>query len=160
MKSPRSLLIAAFSLALPLLCGPIFPRCVLACDTASDATPDSDCVVMERSGVKGVWLNLERADEYRKLRLAEPELKLQIDLAGRRQTILEWQIEQYSEVLSLDEANLAAVKESLETMAQTTAAAKVAENKAREELNVWYRNPAIWAAFGALVVVGVGTALR
>lgn len=127
-----------------------------ACDTAATATKASMCVVMSRDGVRGVWYELKTANELRetrdKFKLEVPELKLQIRLGDRRNSVRDFQLESYREVVAIKDGSIKLAQDSMVAFARTAREAREAEREAVEELNAWYRSQVLWMGIGASVV--------
>lgn len=146
-------------LALVLAAALSMPYAAEACEVSATASPDSECVVMPREGVRGVWFRLDVANSLRQLRLEVPELRLQLDkseriVEARDQQVLAYvrAIEEWKSVHS----DLLAQNQLLVADARR-ARNEVAEANASR--GAWYRHPALWFAAGALVTGAVGGAI-
>lgn len=126
----------------------------LACDTAAEATTQSDCVVMERAGQRGVWFNLAQADEIRRLRLEVPELRLQITNLERAVDVQTQRVDLYREAGQLR-------REASEVAQMALNDALARETRLRSELDAWYRSPVFWLVVGVVVTAAafIGGAL-
>lgn len=133
----------------------VSPSVARACDTLATATLESDCVVMDRAGRKGVWFSLDTADKLRKLKLEVPELRLQILNYEKTLEIKNFQISSYLETIALKDSVIQTSKASMDTFARQARLAQEGERLALNELHAWYRSPALWAAVGATVVTGI-----
>lgn len=127
------------------------PAHAMDCVTAANATPASECVVLEQNGVRGVWFELKIADELRKAKLSFPELQLQIGALEQRGAVRDWQLERYLEVISLKQEALSEMDKGLAAQVRIAREARDGERKAVERLHAWYNQPSLW--FGAGVVV-------
>ena len=74
MRPTKSLLSALLILACSTHVLPVH-----ACDTEKTATPDSTCVITERNGRKGVWYDIDTADNMRKEYVAAPMIRNLLD---------------------------------------------------------------------------------
>lgn len=132
----------------------------LACDTVVTATPKSTCVVMEREGSRGLWFSLAAADELRRYKLEAPELRLQIRSYEQMARVREVQVKTYLDVIALKDSTIKTAETNMEAFTRQAREAREAEREARDELNAWYRSPALWAAVGGILVTGIAVALE
>lgn len=132
------------------------PASALDCVTAANATPASDCVVLERDGARGVWFDLKTADELRKAKLSFPELQLQIGALEQRGAVRDWQLERYLEVISLKQEALSEMDKGLAAQVRIAREARKGEREAVEALHAWYNQPSLWFASGVVVSVVAG----
>jgi hypothetical protein len=140
-----------------LLLLPIKVR-ALECVAALHATAQSECVVIERAGVRGIWFQLAVADELRRAKIANSEYQLQVALLEQRAGLRDWQLAQYMDVINLKQEAVTELERGLEAQVSLAREAREAEKRAEAELSAWYRQPALWFAAG-LVVSSVTMAL-
>lgn len=112
----------------------------LKCDTAIEETPDSQCVVMNRQGMRGVWFELGVANELRRNTRLLDGLQLQLN--------------KYSMITALAEKEASVCREQVAVLESTrlklekqVELATSDARKAREELasgRRWYTSPIFW----------------
>jgi TolA-binding protein len=118
------------------------------CVTEATATPASDCVIATRAGVRGVWFQLQLADQLRREHLEVPELRLQVERFTQLEAVLTARMDQYREAAVLR-------REAAEGLERQLVESMEREAAARAEADAWWRQPALWFAAGAVVAVVV-----
>ncbi len=153
LVSDRRTRAKALTLLVVLISAPARADCVLV----SKATVDSTCVVMRLGNQQGIWFTLSVAEEFRKLRLEAPELRLQVH---RLESSL--QLESESSAFfrrAAEERRLALVDSEHNVDIALAHAVKI-----EEESRAWYRSPWLWFSAGVLVSgavsIGVMSALE
>ena len=124
------------------------PNIARACDTPSEATAESTCVVLKRDEIPGVWFNLATADDLRKLKLEMPELRLQVTGLEAKIITRDSQLTDYREVVRLKDVSLATSDKNMKAFSRRA-------RKAEAALDAWYRSPYLWAGIGAVTTVGL-----
>jgi hypothetical protein len=130
-----------------------------SCETEATAKPDSDCVVLSFQNKRGVWFELNKADELRKASLEVGELRLQIKDHELRAVTRDYQVQTYRDVIKLKSASLDEAKKSMVAFVRQTREARKEASDAREELHAWYRSPVLYMGIGAAVVTTIVVAL-
>lgn len=129
----------------------VLPSVAMACETADDAKPDSECVVMEREGVRGVWFNLPAATEIARLKESVPVLQEQIEKLEEIGVIRGDQAVLYARAAAGMAETLKEERTATAVIVKAKRRALKERDAAREELGAWYRSPWLW--FGAGVAV-------
>jgi len=130
-----------------------------ACDTAASARPDSECVVLDRQGAKGVWFQLATADALRVSHRLIPELRLQLEKYSEMDAKHTEEVEALRGALALRQAASDALKLELEASAKEAREAQETAAAAQQELDRWWRSPIIWLSVGALAGALAGIAI-
>jgi len=114
------------------------------CDTAATASAESDCVVTDREGRRGVWFSLETADMLRREHEAAPVVAAMLST--------------YQQIAILRTQEAALRESEGQALRQALRASARGLEKAREELQsaeALVRSPWLWTpiAFAAGVVL-------
>jgi len=149
---PKKTAIALLSILVPIR--------AYACETEATARPDSECVVMQRGGIRGVWFRLDVADELRRMKLEFPELRIQTEKQSEVLALRESQVIYLRQALDAHEKALAEVKSANEILSRDAARARQERDEAKAELGAWYRSPILWTAIGSGATLGGGFLLK
>jgi hypothetical protein len=132
---------------------------VRACDTAVSARPDSECVVLDRQGAKGVWFQLATADALRTAHRLVPELQLQLEKYSELDTKRADEVEALRGALTLRQAAGEALKLEVEKTTKEARESQEEAAAAREDLDRWWRSPIVWLSVGVLAGALAGIAI-
>jgi hypothetical protein len=141
-------------LALLMSCVPLLEAApARACDTEATAKPDSECVVMARAGVRGVWFQLHIAEQLRTGALELPELRSQLGAYEQALGVRDFQLENLRQAVAAQREASKAALGANEILVRDAQRARSERDEALQSRSAWYRSPVFW--FG----VGVGTTL-
>lgn len=121
-----------------------------ACETATRASRESSCVVLDRQGVKGVWFQLALAEELRTSHQLIPELRLQLEKYSEMDAKRADEVEALRGALTLRQLANEQLKTENERLAKEAREAQEQTAVAVEELGRWWRSPIVWLTVGAL----------
>lgn len=139
-----------FSLLVSLL--PALARA--ECFPIEKAPLDADCVVMPYGQQRGVWFRLDKAEEFRQLKLAEPELKRQIALYESTRATLAASALDYKAAYGKQVEVTTATLEINEKLVSEARRSREAAAEAADETDAWYRSPFLWFGAGAVAALG------
>jgi len=146
-KLQRFFLILAFSIIILV----VLQSKALACDTIETATLTSTCVVMDFNNVKGVWFQLEEANNLRVAKLLVPELKLQIEKQEKIEENRVLEIQYLNRALDLQKKSTSELQNNVNTYAKMARESHEEAVHLRESLSAWYRSPWLWGAMGIAI---------
>jgi hypothetical protein len=136
--------------AVVLVAGAVSAPRARACETATSARPDSECVVLDRQGAKGVWFQLALANQLRTSHQLVSELRLQAEKYSELDKKRTEEVEALRGALTLRQVAGEQLKAELELQTKEARAATEEAIAAREDLDRWWRSPIVWLAVGAL----------
>lgn len=143
-------------MALTLIAATALPAPALACETVETARLDSECVVMPRGELRGVWFRLDKADELRRASLELAETRQQVTWYQKLSDIRDEQTVAYTQALDERRAALQAVQKVNELLVSDARQAREERDKAKAELGKWYRSPFLWVSVGVAVTLAGG----
>jgi len=152
-KSRKRSLISTCSLALALTAHVAFSRVAWAdCYAEANSTPDSNCVVMRRNDVRGVWFALPAAEKLRASHRIAAELRLQVDGLERVVKLKDEQLALVARALEEQHTAIVAVQQANDRLVSRA-------HRAEESLEAWHRSPWLWMSVGVVATLMVGGAV-
>lgn len=130
-----------------------------ACETEATAKPDSECVVMPRGQARGVWFTLDVANTLRKEHELLPELQLQLKSYAELNQIRDQQVAGLKEADALRKDVSQKLLDTTAALARDAERARQERDKAKDELDAWYRSPFLWTGVGVLATVATVVAV-